>query len=363
MVSPLSFTLAVEDFIQYLLPEDLDFGTERFKNAVLKYYVEQFAPLGGNTIVTVDDKNIHVEWIPDGVVKDPFDYVLDLLQHGELQEAIPILQSFLATDPNDENTLYNLGIALSDLGRIDEAKRHLLHLVEINPEHVNGMIALGVAQQRSGELQRAITTWREAVKLDKENGYAHRNLGGGLLHLNHSEEAEQHLREAYRLMPQDQATIYGLAQCLETFDNDDKLTDADKLYIEAIELDQNSQITELARRARSRLAQQSFRNPVGSSIRMDAVMYCLSALQKFAKMKPQEVKGVVFEIAMLGTRGLDTNDAAKKYRLSSLPGNYSGLELVSLMYVGFKQVEPGLDAGFDLSKEFEAAKQLFTTKD
>jgi hypothetical protein len=32
------------------------------------------------------------------------------------------------------------------------------------------------------------------------------------------------------------------------------------------------------------------------------------------------------------------------------------------MYVGFKQIEPSMDVGFDLSKEYEAAQQLFSKK-
>jgi hypothetical protein len=76
-------------------------------------------------------------------------------------------------------------------------------------------------------------------------------------------------------------------------------------------------------------------------------------------MDAEEVRGVAFEIALLGRNGLDTNDSTPKYELRSLPSRYTGLQLVSMMFVGFKQVEPTLDAGFDLSKEYEAAQQLF----
>lgn len=362
MQKPLKFTLAVDEFIQFLLPLPAKVGTDDFKNEVIKFYAEQFAPLGGNVIVGVDDKNIHVQWIPDEVAKDPFAYALDLLQHGELEEAIPLLESFLAAAPDDTGTLYNLGMALSDLGRLDEAKRCLVRLTELEPKHVNGLVALGVAYQRSGETEQAAKALQQAIGLDPSNGYAQRNLGGILIHLKRSEEAEGHLREACRLMPDDQSSVYGLAQCLEMSGEDNNLVEADELYIKAIRLDQVSQITELARHARSRLAQQGFREATGGSLRMDAVMYCLSALQKFSIMEKQEVQTIVFEIAMLGMNGLDTNDSTQKYRLKSLQGNFSGLQLVSMMYVGFKQIEPTMDVGFDLSKEYKAAKQLFEKK-
>lgn len=138
--------------------------------------------------------------------------------------------------------------------------------------------------------------------------------------------------------------------------------EADDLYLEAIKLDQVPQITELARQARSHRAQQSFRDGAAGGIRMDAVMYCLSALQRFSEMDATEVRGVAFEIAVLGRNGLDTNDSTSKYELRSLPGKYTGLQLVSMMFVGFKQIEPSADLGFDLSREYEAAQQLVPGK-
>jgi hypothetical protein len=87
-------------------------------------------------------------------------------------------------------------------------------------------------------------------------------------------------------------------------------------------------------------------------------MYCLGALRKFDKMPLEEVKRIGFEIAVLGQRGLDTNNPDQKYTLKSLPGTFSGLHLVCLMYVAFKQISPQQSIGFDLSREYEVARSL-----
>ena len=87
-------------------------------------------------------------------------------------------------------------------------------------------------------------------------------------------------------------------------------------------------------------------------------MYCLDGLQRFRDLGKTKTGAVVFEIAMLGRSGLDINDPAQKYTLRSLPGSFSGLQLVSLMYTGMKLIDPSADAGIDLSKEFAAAKAL-----
>jgi hypothetical protein len=51
----------------------------------------------------------------------------------------------------------------------------------------------------------------------------------------------------------------------------------------------------------------------GGTPRMDAVMYCLDALEKFDGLTPEQVQAVTLEIAMLGRQGLDTNDPTPKY--------------------------------------------------
>lgn len=75
-----------------------------------------------------------------------------------------------------------------------------------------------------------------------------------------------------------------------------------------------------------------------------------------------EIQAIAFEIAMLSTKGLDVNDPEPKYRLRTLAGNFSGLHLVCLMYVGFKRFAPEQSVGFDLSQEYAAAEALRKAK-
>jgi hypothetical protein len=88
-------------------------------------------------------------------------------------------------------------------------------------------------------------------------------------------------------------------------------------------------------------------------------MYCLGALERFGKMTHAEIQVIAFEIATLGTKGLDVNDPGRKYRLRSLFGEFSGLHLISLMYVGFQLIAPETSIGFDLHREYEAARRLY----
>ncbi len=360
---PLEFTVAIRDFDRGLLPPDARrVGSERFEQEVITYYQRQFAAVGGTVTLDMDEENIRVVWRPGDASEDPLEYALTLLRRGELEQAIPLMESLLVADPEDPDVLYNLGMAYSDTGRIDEAIELLSRAVETDPENANAFVALGVARQRNGEPSEALKALRSAIALDPVNSYAHRNLGGILAGLGGLREAEPHLREAVRLAPEDQQAVHGLAAVLHKLGDDERVAEADELYQRAIEIDPASQVAELARQARSGMAQESFRDAGGGTPRMDAVMYCLGALEKFDAMTPEQVRAVTLEIALLGRQGLDTNDPTPKYTLRSLPGEFTGLHLVSLLYVGFEQISPGNDIGFDLSREYETAQQLFVGK-
>ena len=142
----------------------------------------------------------------------------------------------------------------------------------------------------------------------------------------------------------------------------DNVEEADKAYVRAIEIDQFGQIGELAQKARSNIAKNTFRNVTPGTIRMDAVMYCLAALEKFASMGRDQVQKIGFEIAMLGTRGIDVNNPDSRYTLKSLPGQFSGLQLLSYQFVAFRQISPETNIGFDLAPEYQMALSLFENK-
>ena len=73
---------------------------------------------------------------------------------------------------------------------------------------------------------------------------------------------------------------------------------------------------------------------------------------------PDKLQPVTCEITMLGRQGLDMNDPTPKYTLKTLPGNFSGLHLVSYLYVGMKNLAPDADPGIDLAREYEQAQAL-----
>jgi hypothetical protein len=97
---------------------------------------------------------------------------------------------------------------------------------------------------------------------------------------------------------------------------------------------------------------------LGAHFRTDAFNYCLGALKRFAAMPKPEIQRITFEIAMLGASGLAVNDSAERYSLKSIPGQFSGLHLLCIEYVGFQVIDPTVDLGFDLSAEYAEARRV-----
>ena len=301
--------------------------------------------------------DVEIKWKAN-MGTSPFERIAHILREGNREDGILLLELFLSDDPDDANTLYNLGMAYSDKGNLERAIELLTKLVKQESEHINGRVALGVALLRARKTEDGIRELQTAVEQNPDNTWARRNLGAGLLQAERFNEAIEHLRRATEISPDDQAAWFGYGQALQ-FSGD--IQGADPVYIKVIGMDEFSEIAELARKARSKIAEKAFHSAAGTP-RMDAVMYCLGALQQFEKLPIEQVRNIGLEIAMLGTRGIDVNNPDSRYTIRSLPGEFSGLHLLSLQYVAFKKILPEQNIGFNLSAEYETALKLFGEK-
>jgi tetratricopeptide (TPR) repeat protein len=230
----------------------------------------------------------------------------------------------------------------------------LEQLLKDHPTHSHGWVALGVAEARRNNDKAAIEALRMAVALNPQDGYSHKNLGAILARSGSREGSIRHLKLATQLLPSDPTTWLNLGLTLE---DDDKLEEADEAYLKVLTLDPTGQLGQRAEKGRSQIAEKTFRGR-GGDFRPDAFSYCLGALQRFEGMPKPEIQKISFEIAMLGTRGLDVNDPAQKYSINSIPGKFSGLHLLCIEYVGFQLIDPSLDLGFDLSAEYAEARKV-----
>ncbi len=96
------------------------------------------------------------------------------------------------------------------------------------------------------------------------------------------------------------------------------------------------------------------------ALTMKMAMYMLSALRYFERLYPREIKRIAYDIAMLGTMGIDPNKSG--YKIDSIIGKeFSGYELLAYYYVSWAQVFPSQLKAQDLpfTKAYELALQMF----
>jgi len=281
------------------------------------------------------------------------DDALRKLNNGDLRGGQRMLEELLRRDPNDATVLYNLGMIHSELGDYDKSIRMLEQALSLAPDREHVYAALGFSYSRKGQFEKAKEILERGLALDPHNFYILRNLGGVNGTLGYVDAGIEYLESANEIIPNTPEVLFGLASLYRTKGMTDT---ADLIFTKIINQDPDSEAAEQARQARTEIAAEVLH---GVGPRFDAVMYCLSALEQFAQLDMNEVRQITMEIALLGRGGLDINDPETKYTLRSMPGTFSGLSLVSHMYVGLKMIDPGVDPGIDLAQEYQAALNLY----
>ena len=154
-----------------LPPEDRHKKGKNFEDAVCKHLLSQHknnpkpvAALVRNGVVTVGD-------VPD------IDEAIELLSSGNTKDGIALCDLILSEDKDDFVALLNSGMALSDLGQMDEALQRLVRAFAIEGT-ANTAVAIGVAHARNKDDQSAAVWLKQALELEPKNPYALRNLEG-----------------------------------------------------------------------------------------------------------------------------------------------------------------------------------------
>ncbi|NQV53117.1 MAG: tetratricopeptide repeat protein [Flavobacteriales bacterium] len=153
---------------------------------------------------------------------------------GKLQEAYAVYQETHKRFPSYSKGLYNLGITTYKLGKFaeaesyfeayldqssnndvlfltaesegyqskfEEAKEHLLLLIEREPSRARGPLKLGMAYGISGDQAQAEAYFNRAIRIEPRNAEAHLNLGLLYLNTQRPDLAGESLRNALALDP------------------------------------------------------------------------------------------------------------------------------------------------------------------
>jgi len=141
--------------------------------------------------------------------------VLDVRRLDVYQDEVTLWQDTARHVPESALVHMNLGLALINAGRAEEAIEQYKYLLKLEPEnavaHHNN---LAYAYLRAGRASEAIDELREALRLDENSVEAHNNLATALTSANQPAEAIEHFRAVVRLKPDYAEGHLGLGSAL-----------------------------------------------------------------------------------------------------------------------------------------------------
>jgi Flp pilus assembly protein TadD len=140
-------------------------------------------------------------------------------------DSVSLWSRVVALDPRHDVGLYNLGAALSDAGRDEEAAARYREVLALQPGHADARANLnrldavrlereGNESAAKGDLVAASERYRQAVALDPRRTHSQAGLGMALATLGRVAEALPSLREAVRLGTDDAAVPNALGVLL-----------------------------------------------------------------------------------------------------------------------------------------------------
>lgn len=157
--------------------------------------------------------------VPGAAFLDPSGAATLAYHAGDFEGSLARFQEAVARNPNDAESLSNLGQVLVKLGRAEEALVHLQRAATLNPERwayrFNYARALGVL----GRWSEAVASYEQAQRLFPDDDVTAFNYGMALSRAGNDSAAVDQYRRAIQLNPDDASFQAALANSYERLQN------------------------------------------------------------------------------------------------------------------------------------------------
>ncbi len=137
-----------------------------------------------------------------------------LAEEGKNDQAIAHYFAAIDINPHYADPHSNLGAALAAEGKNDQAIAHYLAAIDIDPHHADFHSNLGVALAAEGKNEEAIEHYLTAIKINQDYDDAYYNLANLLIKQGKIEEAIGRYRETIKINPDNARAHYNLADIL-----------------------------------------------------------------------------------------------------------------------------------------------------
>jgi tetratricopeptide (TPR) repeat protein len=157
------------------------------------------SPPGGEMAEAADEFRAALQIKPD--YSDASGNLTIAMQHNQEPGVIGQYDRALQDKPDDIDTRNDLGLALLQAGRVQEATAQFQQVLRARPDYIDARNNLGLALLQTGHPADAIVQFEQALKIKPDFAEAHNNLGLALAQVGRYKEAVAHYRQALKFKP------------------------------------------------------------------------------------------------------------------------------------------------------------------
>jgi len=121
---------------------------------------------------------------------------------NKMNEAMAIVEKNLSSFPKSIDLLYHQGMLALDMNNLKLFESSLKRILQINPEHINSLNALGfILADRTERVDEALKHLTKALQLSPDNPLVLDSLGWAHYRSGNHQQALLHLENAYQIKP------------------------------------------------------------------------------------------------------------------------------------------------------------------
>ncbi len=174
---------------------------------------------------------------PEGL----YGFGLTQLHGRKFKEAVEAFEKAISHNIDSKEIFFELGAAYEELGDLNRAVENLEKYAKSGPANpYNTWLKLAQAYVKLDQTEKAITAYREALKINPDDINCNYHLAKLLVDSNQLEEAEAIFKKLAEKNPNDAITYYG--QIMQMYDRVEKFDKAVEAAQKIVDLDPQSQV-------------------------------------------------------------------------------------------------------------------------
>lgn len=152
-------------------------------------------------------------------------------RNKDWRDPITFYTRTIQSNPGSPRIYNNLGIALAEQGRRDEAIVNYKTALRIDPEYASAYNNLGVELAETNRPDEAVKYYKKALRIKPDYAAAHYNLGTALIRSGNMASAVDHIETALRLAPDNVEALNALGLI---YDDAGRFKEAVNAFIRAL---------------------------------------------------------------------------------------------------------------------------------